>query len=203
MADKIRLAVFVSGGGTNLQSIIDNCADGNIPAEVVLVVSNKKDAYGLVRAEKAGIDSHVFIRKDFPDSDSAGNHLIKILRDHRVDLIALAGYLRKLPPLTINAYRNRIVNIHPALLPKYGGKGMYGQRVHKAVLEAGETESGVTIHYVDEIYDHGDIIAQSKVPVYPDDTPEVLAARVLEVEHALYSRTLKKLAEDMLKEKSI
>lgn len=201
MADKLRIAVFLSGSGSNFQSIMDNCAEGCIPAEVVLVVSNNKDAYGLVRAEKAGIDTHVFIRKSFPDSETAGHHLLAILNEHHVDLIALAGYLRKLPPVTIKAYRHRIVNIHPALLPKYGGKGMYGMRVHTAVVEAGDTESGATIHHVDEIYDHGEIIEQEKIPVYPDDTPEKLAARVLEVEHRLYPRVIKKLAEKILKER--
>jgi len=201
MADRIRIAVFLSGSGSNMQSIMDNCAKGGIPGEVVLVISNNEDAYGLVRAEKAGIDRHVFTRSNFPDSDSAGNHLLDILREHQVDLIALAGYLRKLPPLTIKAYHNRIVNIHPALLPKYGGKGMYGIRVHKAVLDAGENESGASIHYVDEIYDHGAVIEQQKVPVYPDDTPEKLAARVLEVEHQLYPRVIKRLAEEILKER--
>ncbi len=201
MAEKIRLAVFISGSGTNLQSIIDNCASGYIPAEVVLVVSNKEDAYGLVRAEKAGIDHHIFIRNNFPDSDSAGQHLLDILNEHKVDMIALAGYLRKLPPVTIRAYRNRIVNIHPALLPKFGGKGMYGIRVHEAVIEAGEKESGASVHMVDEIYDHGEVVAQSRVPVKAGDTPEDLAARVLTVEHELYSRALKELAEKLLKEK--
>jgi len=202
MADKIRIAVFLSGSGSNMQSIMDKCAEGYIPGEVVLVVSNNEDAYGLVRAEKAGIDCHVFIRKNFPDSDSAGRHLLEILSEHQVDLIALAGYLRNLPPVTIRAYRNHIINIHPALLPKHGGKGMYGIRVHEAVLEAAETESGASIHYVDEIYDHGEVIEQEKVPVYPEDTPETLAARVLVVEHQLYPRAIKNLAEKMLKEKT-
>lgn len=202
MGEKIRMAVFLSGSGSNMQSIMDRCAEGYIPGEVVLVISNKPDAYGLVRAEKAGIDRHVFDRKSFPDSETAGNHLLDLLNNHHVDLIALAGYLKKLPPTVIKAYRNRIVNIHPALLPKFGGKGMYGMRVHTAVLEAGETESGATIHYVDEIYDHGQIVDQEKVPVKPDDTPETLAARVLEVEHRLYPRVIKHLAEKIQKEKA-
>ena len=202
MTEKIRIAVFLSGSGSNMQSIIDKCAEGYIPGEVVLVISNKEDAYGLVRAEKAGIDRYVFIRNNFPDSDSAGRHLLEILRDYQVDLIALAGYLRKLPPVAIRAYRHRIVNIHPALLPKYGGKGMYGIRVHEAVLEAGETESGASIHYADEVYDHGEVIEQEKVPVYPEDTPDMLAARVLEVEHQLYPRVIRKLAEKIIGEKT-
>lgn len=201
MTDKIHLAVFVSGSGSNLQSIIDNCRSGFIPGEVVLVISNKKKAYGLVRAEEAGIPGIVHRRKDFPDGEAADKHLLELLEKHNVDLIALAGYLKMTPPMVIERYRNRIVNIHNALLPKFGGKGMYGIRVHRAVIEAGEKESGATIHYADEIYDHGQIVAQERVPVRKDDTPEDLAARVLEVEHKLYPRALKELAEKIIKEK--
>lgn len=201
MADNIRLAVFVSGGGTNLQSIIDNCASGYIPGEVVLVVSNKKKAYGLERAAKAGIESIVYVRKKFPDGKAADEFLLSELQKRRIDIIALAGYLKMLPPKVIETYRGRILNIHPALLPKFGGKGMYGSKVHRAVIEAKESESGVTIHEVDEIYDHGKIIAQEKVPVFPEDTPDELAARVLKVEHTLYPEVIKALAEKLLKER--
>lgn len=201
MADKVNLAVFVSGGGSNLQSIIDNCANGNIPGEVVLVVSRSEKAYGLVRAEKAGIESVVFRRKKFPDGQSAGRFLVDLLDSHQVDIIALAGYLKMLPPAVVKKFRNRIYNIHPALLPKYGGKGMFGLNVHRAVIEAGDSESGVTIHRVDEIYDHGDIVAQEKVVVLPEDTPEDLAARVLKVEHLFYPKVLKDISEKMLKER--
>ncbi len=202
MADRARLAVFISGSGTNLQSIIDNCGNGFIPGQVVLVISSKKDAYGLERAKKAGIDTVVFRRKEFPDGKTADEYLLRLLATYEVDLIALAGYLKMIPPPVVRQYRDRIVNIHPALLPKYGGKGMYGARVHQAVIEAGDTESGVTIHVVDEIYDHGRILAQETVPVKPDDAPEDLAARVLKVEHSLYSRVLKDLCEQIVKERS-
>ena len=201
MGDKIHLAVFISGGGTNLQSIIDNCTAGLIPAEVVLVVSSKDDAYGLVRAQNAGIDTAVYNRKSFPDGDAADRYIVELLEKYRIDVVALAGYLKMIPPALIARYRGRIVNIHPALLPKYGGKGMYGIRVHQAVIEAGDSESGVTIHVVDEVYDHGRVLAQEKVPVYPSDTPEDLAARVLKVEHTLYPRVLKELSEELLREK--
>ena len=201
MGDKIHLAVFISGGGTNLQSIIDNCTAGKIPAEVVLVVSSKDDAYGLVRAQNAGIDTAVYNRKSFPDGDAADRYIVELLEKYRIDVVALAGYLKMIPPALIARYRGRIVNIHPALLPKYGGKGMYGIRVHQAVIEAGDSESGVTIHVVDEVYDHGRVLAQEKVPVYPSDTPEDLAARVLKVEHTLYPRVLKELSEELLREK--
>jgi len=202
MASKARIAVFVSGSGTNLQAIIDGCASGAIPGEVALVVSSKDDAYGLVRAQQAGIDTAVYRRKDFPDGKAADDHLLGLLERHQVDLIALAGYLKMVAPAILRRYRRRVVNIHPALLPKYGGKGMYGEHVHRAVIEARDKESGVTVHVVDEIYDHGDILAQEKVTVFPEDTPEELAARVLKVEHSLYPRALKQLCDNILKEKN-
>jgi len=202
MNDRVRLAVFISGSGSNLQSIIDRCADGTIPAEVALVVSSSPEAYGLVRAEQAGIEGVVYRRKDFPDGQAADEHLLSLLESHRIDLIALAGYLKMVAPAVITRYRGKIVNIHPGLLPKYGGKGMYGHFVHEAVVKAKEKETGVTIHVVDEIYDHGAILACEKVPVFPEDTPDELARRVLKVEHVLYPRVLKELSEKIAKEKS-
>ena len=201
MSDKVNLAVFVSGGGTNLQSIIDRCSDGFIPGEVKLVISNNKKAFGLERAHEAGIETYVFIRKDFPDSAAAGNYLLKLMEKYSVDLIALAGYLKKIPPLVIKKYHGRIVNIHPGLLPKYGGKGMYGLNVHRAVIEARDKETGVTIHEVDEIYDNGPVVAEERVMVLHEDTPEELAARVLKVEHRFYPQVLKKLSEKIIKER--
>ncbi len=203
MADKARLAVFISGSGTNLQSIIDSCADGTIPGEVVLVVSNKPEVQGLVRAQRAGINTVVYRRKKFSDGKAADDYLLQLLVSHETDVIALAGYLKLLPPPVVRKYRNRILNIHPGLLPKYGGKGMYGHHVHEAVLASGDTESGVTIHVVDEIYDHGKIVAQEKVPVLPGDTPDDLAARVLAVEHKLYPQVLKKICAEIVKEKNL
>ena len=199
MADKVRLAVFISGSGTNLQSIIDNCKNGFIPGEVALVVSSKKDVYGLVRAEKAGIESVVYRRKSFPDGNTADDYLLNLLDKYKIDIIALAGYLKMVPPPVVARYRGRIINIHPALLPKYGGKGMYGMSVHRAVIEAREKESGVTIHSVDEVYDHGRILAQEKTPVFPEDTPEELATRVLKIEHILYPKVIRELSEEILK----
>jgi phosphoribosylglycinamide formyltransferase-1 len=201
MAIKAYLAVFISGSGTNLQSIMDRCADGTIPGKVVLVLSNKPNAYGLVRAQEAGIDTVVHNRKKFPDGKAADERLLELLNQHEVDIIALAGYLKMIPPEVVRKYHNRILNIHPALLPKYGGKGMYGHHVHEVVLASGDKESGVTIHLVDEIYDHGKIVAQEKVPVLPNDTPDDLAARVLAVEHQLYPRVLKEMCEEIVKEK--
>jgi len=187
------LAVFVSGGGSNLQALIDATKAGILSARIVYVVSNRRDAYGLERATGEGIDTFVFKTKKYATPEEAGRDLLARLRERKVDYIALAGYLKLLPTEVVQAYRHRIVNIHPALLPKYGGKGMYGHFVHEAVLASGDKESGVTVHIVDEIYDHGKVLEQVKVPVEPDDTPDSLAARVLKQEHRLYARVLEKL----------
>ena len=188
-----RLAVFVSGSGSNLQALIDATKAGILSARIVLVVSNRRDAYGLERAANASIDTFVFKTKKFPTPEDAGRALLDRLKEYKIDYIALAGYLRLLPIEVVREYRNRIVNIHPALLPKYGGKGMYGHFVHEAVIASGDKESGVSVHIVDEIYDHGNVLEQVRVPVLPDDTPDTLAARVLEQEHKIYARVLEKL----------
>jgi phosphoribosylglycinamide formyltransferase-1 len=152
-----------------------------------------RKAFGLERARREDIDIFVYKSKTYESPDAAHTDLLHQLHDHDIDYIALAGYLKLLPKAVVKAYHNRIVNIHPALLPKYGGKGMYGHRVHEAVIAAGEKESGLTIHLVDEIYDHGVVLQQVKVPVLPEDTPETLAARILEQEHKWYPRVLDKL----------
>ncbi len=188
-----RIAVFISGGGSNLQSLIDAQKAGILAGDIVWVVSSSKKAYGLRRAENAGIDSWVYLPKRYDSAQGAAQDLLTKLREREIDYIALAGYLKLLPAEVVRAYSGRITNIHPALLPKYGGKGMYGHHVHEAVLAAGDTESGPTVHLVDEIYDNGRILEQAKVPVKPDDTPDSLAARVLDQEHKLYPRVLSKL----------
>ncbi|UCG60894.1 MAG: phosphoribosylglycinamide formyltransferase, partial [Candidatus Zixiibacteriota bacterium] len=152
-----------------------------------------RDAYGLERAANANIDTFVFKSKKFATPEDAGKALLDKLKEYKIDYIALAGYLRLLPGVVVREYHNRIVNIHPALLPKYGGKGMYGHFVHEAVIASGDKESGVSVHIVDEIYDHGKVLEQIRVPVLPDDTPDTLAARVLEQEHKIYARVLEKL----------
>lgn len=190
---KTRLAVFVSGSGSNLQSLIDAANAGRLAGSIALVVSNKRKAFGLQRAARENIETFVFKEGNYPSLEDAEEDILSRLRQHRIDYIALAGYLRLLPPRVVAAFRHRIVNIHPALLPKYGGKGMYGRHVHEAVLEAGDPVSGATVHLVDEVYDHGRILEQVQVPVHPDDTPETLARRVLEQEHKLYPRALDKL----------
>ncbi|MBD3403663.1 phosphoribosylglycinamide formyltransferase, partial [candidate division GN15 bacterium] len=161
--------------------------------EIVWVVSSTKKAYGLTRAEQAGIETWVFRPKTYESEQSAAGDLLDRLQKRRVNYVALAGYLKLLPAAVVRGYRNRIVNIHPALLPKYGGKGMYGKHVHEAVLASGDSESGPTVHLVDEIYDNGKILEQARVPVKSDDTVDSLAARVLEAEHKLYPKVLDKL----------
>lgn len=188
-----RIAVFVSGSGTDLQSLIDASKDGRLAGEIVWVVSSKEEAYGLVRAANSGIETLVFRMKDFESSNIAGEFLVRNLRERRVDFVAMAGYLKMMPVEVLRSYPNRVVNIHPALLPKYGGQGMYGRKVHEAVIASGDKQSGPTVHLADEVYDHGKILEQATVPVLPDDTPETLAARVLEAEHKLYPVALNKL----------
>jgi phosphoribosylglycinamide formyltransferase-1 len=193
MNSRAKIAVFISGGGTNLQSLIDATKSGRLSGEIVLVISSKDNAYGLERAKNEEIATLVYKVKNYASREEAEKDLLEVLAEYEVEYIALAGYLKLLPSPVVRKYRNRIANIHPALLPKFGGKGMYGHRVHEAVLAAGEKESGATVHIVDEIYDHGQIIVQEKVPVLPDDTPDTLAARVLKVEHRIYPQALEKL----------
>ncbi len=189
----VRIAVFLSGGGSGMQSLVDATRAGVLNARVVWVVSSKKKACGLERAAKEGIESFVFKPKRYTSTDEASNDLMDRLRERKIDYIVLAGYLQLLPDEVVKAYAGRITNVHPALLPKYGGKGMWGHHVHEAVLASGDKVSGCTVHLVDEIYDHGKILQQTSVPVLPDDTPDSLAARVLVEEHRLYPRVLQKL----------
>jgi len=175
-------------------AIAEAIEQGKIQAKIILVASNKPDAPGLKTAADMGFNTAVFQRQDYPDGASFATYMLDVLKQRNVHLIVLAGYLRKIPPRVIRAYRDRIVNIHPALLPDFGGKGMYGMNVHKAVLESGAKESGVSIHIVDEEYDRGRIIAQRRIPVMKDDTPDSLAARVLKLEHQLYPEVIGELA---------
>ena len=174
----MRVAVLTSGGGTNLQALLDVCRPPQ-PASIVLVASDKPAAGALARAEAAGVPKHVIT------DPTDGKAIVDALRGAAVDLVVLAGYLRLVPVDVVRAYDGRMINIHPALLPAFGGKGMYGIRVHRAVLEAGTTVSGVTVHLVNEEFDKGKPLAQWPVPVHAGDVPETLAARALEVEHQL------------------
>jgi formyltetrahydrofolate-dependent phosphoribosylglycinamide formyltransferase len=173
----MRLAVVISGRGSNLAALLGALPDGG-PAEVVLVLSDRAAA-GLDLARERRIPPLVL-----PDP-ADGRAWLDALGIHRADLIVLAGYLKLVPPPVVQQYRGRIINIHPALLPAFGGPGMYGRRVHQAVLASGAAVSGATVHLVDEVYDRGTVLAQARVPVLPGDTPDTLAARVLEVEHRL------------------
>jgi phosphoribosylglycinamide formyltransferase-1 len=187
----MKLAVFVSGRGSNLKAILDKIESGELKnAEIELVISNNSDAGSLVLAEQHRITALHLSARQYPSQEAYEQALLELLRQHGIELILLAGYMKLLPANVVAAYHNRILNIHPALLPRFGGKGMYGINVHKAVLAAGEKESGATVHYVNEVYDEGQILAQQKVPVYSDDTPETLAARVLRAEHDLYWRVV-------------
>jgi phosphoribosylglycinamide formyltransferase-1 len=193
----MRLAVFASGSGSNFQAILEAVAAGTLPAEVVLCVSNKPTAYALERAAAHGVPTAVLDPRssEFTGEDDYTARLLETLARHRVNFIALAGYMQKIPVAVVGAFRGRILNIHPALLPRFGGKGMYGKHVHRAVLDAGEGESGATVHLVDEEFDTGPIVLQRRVPVQAGDTPETLAARVLTVEHRLYPEALRLFAE--------
>ena len=181
----LKLAVFISGGGTNLQALIDACRSKSIDAEIKAVISNNSKAYGLQRAKNAGIDTFHISKVKYPDSDKLASVTLEVMEQFEIDLIVLAGYMKLLPSVIVSKYHGRIINIHPALLPKYGGKGMYGINVHKAVIESGDRYSGATVHLVDEHYDKGVILIQRRVPVKDDDTLESLAARVLKVEHKI------------------
>lgn len=195
----MNIAVFASGNGTDMQAIIDGCKKGLIDGKVVVVISNRKDANCLNRANKEEIPNYYLDENNYESEKEFSKEVIKVLKKHNTDIVFLAGYLKKIPTEIINAYDYNIYNIHPALLPKFGGKGMYGINVHKAVLEAGEKETGVTIHKVNKEYDKGEIIGQTKVPVLENDTPEVLAKRVLEKEHEFLVEILSKVAKDFKK----
>ena len=185
-----RLAVLASGRGSNLQAIIDhfeNISRERI-AKVVLVASNRADSPALIRAATASIDIASF------DAADEGDQLLDVLQRFRVDLVVLAGYLKRIPPKVVREYSGRILNIHPALLPDFGGEGMYGARVHDAVIASGAKESGVTVHVVNDDYDRGPIVAQWRVPVEPGDTAEALGLRVLSVEHVVYPRVIEMVA---------
>jgi formyltetrahydrofolate-dependent phosphoribosylglycinamide formyltransferase len=192
------VAVFASGGGSNLQSLLDSFGGpdgGGDPAcRIALVVSDRPDIGALDRADRAGVPKAVVRPKDYEGGEAFGRALLDLLRSHKIDIIALAGYLKLVPENVVGAYRGKIINIHPGPLPTFGGSGMWGHHVHEAVLESGVAVSGPSIHFVDERYDTGPIIAQWPVPVLPGDTADSLAARVLKYEHRLYPAVLGALA---------
>ncbi|KAG7656053.1 Formyl transferase N-terminal [Arabidopsis suecica] len=195
-----KLAVFVSGGGSNFRKIHEGCSDGSVNGDVVLLVTNKKDCGGAEYARSNGIPVLVFPKaKREPSDGLSPSELVDVLRKYGVDFVLLAGYLKLIPVELVQAFPKRILNIHPALLPAFGGKGLYGIKVHKAVIESGARYSGPTIHFVDEEYDTGRILAQSAVRVIANDTPEELAKRVLHEEHKLYVEVVGAICEERIK----
>lgn len=185
----INIAIFASGNGTNAQRLIDHFYD-HLSINIALILSNKPDAYVLKRAQNALIPSVVFSGNDLKEFSPVKKEFEK----HQIDFIVLAGFLLMIPPGLVQEYKGRMINIHPALLPKYGGKGMYGMRVHQAVIDAQEAETGITIHYVNEFYDEGAVIFQARCPVNENDTPESLAEKV----HALEYKHFPKIVEDVI-----
>ena len=192
----VRLAVLLSGAGTTLQNLIDRIADGRLAAKIAVVIASRADAGGLERARRAGIPAVVVARKEFPDTDRFNDALHDELAKHDLDLIIMAGFLSQFQ--LRGRYNGRVLNVHPALIPAFCGKGYYGERVHRAVLEAGVKVSGCTVHFADDEYDHGPIILQGAVPVLDDDTPETLAARVHQLENELYPEAIRLWAEGLL-----
>jgi len=182
------IAIFASGSGTNAENIIRYFSN-NKSVQVTLILSNRKEAYVLKRAATLNVRSVFFDRKDLYEKDK----VLRYLAMYKIDFIVLAGFLWLIPESILSAYEKRIVNIHPALLPKHGGKGMYGEKVHETVLAKREKESGITIHYVNRHYDKGTVIFQARCPVNPEDTPETLAARVHELEYEHYPEVIEKL----------
>src|SRR3989338_7699790 len=188
---KVKIAVLASGNGSNLQAIIDATSSEVLKlAEVVLVIANKKEAFALERAKRAGIEALFLDPLSFSTRFSYFEKITDELENRKVDLVCLAGFLLKLEGPILKRFSKRLLNIHPALLPKFGGKGMYGHYVHEAVLKSGDKESGCTVHLVDEQFDHGPVLLQRKVPVLAGDTPEILAQRVLKEEHRLYPEAI-------------
>ena len=190
---KYSIAVLISGGGTTLRNLLQHRDSGKLDVDFRLVISSNREAIGNAIASDASIPVRVFDYRDFPDAETISAKIFAACREAAVDLVVLGGFLRR---LTIPGdFENRVVNIHPSLIPAHCGAGMYGRRVHQSVIRAGDRQSGCTVHYVDNQYDHGPVIAQQQVPVRADDTPETLAARVFEAECELYPAVINSLAE--------
>lgn len=193
----MNITVFASGGGTDFQSIIDGVESGQIKARINLLIAGKENIFAIERAKAHGIPYKVFLKRNYGSLGEMFEEIIALLKEQKTDLIVLAGYLTILAPNIVREYCGRIINIHPSLLPSFGGAGMYGIKVHEAVLASGEKETGCTVHYVDENPDTGKIIAQARVPVKEGDTPEILQKRVLVEEHKLLPQVVAKLIEEM------
>jgi phosphoribosylglycinamide formyltransferase 1 len=192
---KIKIAILASGSGSNAENVCNYFQNSDV--EVTLILTNNPSAFVIERAKKLNVPYKIFSKEDI----SGTNNVIDILRDNSIDLIVLAGYLWLIPTSLVEAYPNKIINIHPALLPKFGGKGMYGDRVHTAVKENGESESGISIHYVNDHYDEGAIIAQYSCKIEQSDTVEMIANKVHKLEYDFFPKEIEKIALDLLSEK--
>ncbi len=190
----LRLGFLASHRGTNLQAILDACKTGRLQARPRVVISNNSDSGALQRARKASVPAAHLSTYTHPEPGALDGAILAILQAYGVEVVCLAGYMKRLGARTLAAYRGRVLNIHPSLLPKFGGRGFYGEVVHRAVLAAGERETGATVHLVDEEYDHGQVLDQVRVSVESGDSVETLSARVLQQEHRLYVRTLQRIA---------
>lgn len=194
----LKIGVLISGGGTNLQAIIDNIANGYIDGQIEIIISNKKDAYGLVRGSKAGIETLYINPNDFENHNEYNLRLVKEFKDRNIDLVVLAGYLKILSGEFIKEFKNRIINIHPSLIPSFCGDGYYGEKVHRAVIDYGCKISGATVHIVDEGTDTGPIILQECVEVVDTETVESLQMKVLEIEHKILVEAIKLYCDNRL-----
>ncbi len=192
---KLNLGFFASHEGTNMQAIIDACKDGRLDAKPCVIISNNSKSGAIQRAKKEGIPYYHLSGKTYPEFEELDKAILDALKTNNVNLVILAGYMKKIGSKTLAEYKGKILNIHPALLPKYGGKGMYGTYVHEAVLASGDKITGVSVHIVDAEYDHGAIIAQCEIPILEGDTVESLSKRVLEREHEFFVETLQKIAQ--------
>lgn len=194
----LKITVFASGTGSNFISIVDAIDDGTLKAEVAGVISNNPDAGAIEFAKNRCFNWAVVNKKRYPDTEEHDNKLMSLLQEWKTDLIVLAGYMKKIPTCIVAKFKNKILNIHPALLPSFGGKGMYGMHVHETVIDYGVKYSGVTVHLVDNEFDSGPIVLQQTVPVFDDDTPEKLQKRILIEEHKIYNKAIQLFAENRI-----
>jgi formyltetrahydrofolate-dependent phosphoribosylglycinamide formyltransferase len=200
LPDQLNIAIIASGKGSNFKSILDAIKSGKIPnTQIALLISNNSDAGAFEVARGNNIPALHINRKQFATDEDFNSALLSSLQKHHVNFIALAGYMKKIDPMIVKTFKNHIINIHPALLPKFGGSGMYGLHVHRAVIASKDKISGASIHIVDEEYDHGPVVLQKSVPVEANDTPESLAARVLKIEHEIYPEAIRLFAEGKVK----
>ena len=190
----LSIAVFASGRGSNFRALAEAISKKNVDAKIVVVISNNSDAGALALAQAFHIPALHLSQKQFPSKDAFTQAILSALESHGADFIVLAGYMKKIDPAIIRRYRNNIINIHPALLPAFGGQGMYGHYVHEAVIAQRAPVSGATVHIVDEEFDHGSIVLQESIPVDPGDTPETLAEKVLRIEHRILPRAVELFA---------